>query len=126
MRGGERRDDAQGFEKSRPEALHRLPTPAAVLKDGAWAQFPILAKVNNIDTAKVRVENVGFPVREALLAQGRVDAVTAFGSNALGVVAQGVPESEVVVLMMRRFGLDLYRRGVARRDCHRRPGDVRG
>jgi len=79
-----------------------LGAPAA---DGAWAQFPILAKVNNIDTAKVRVENVGFPVREALLAQGRVDAVTAFGSNALGVVAQGVPESEVVVMMMRRYGL---------------------
>jgi NitT/TauT family transport system substrate-binding protein len=82
-----------------------LGAPAA---DGAWAQFPILAKVNNIDASKVRVENVGFPVREALLAQGKVDAVTAFGSNALGVVAQGVPESEVVVLMMRRYGLDLY------------------
>jgi len=82
-----------------------LGAPAA---DGAWAQFPILAKLNNIDPAKVRVENVGFPVREALLAQGRVDAVTAFGSNALGVVAQGVPESEVVVMMMRRYGLDLY------------------
>jgi NitT/TauT family transport system substrate-binding protein len=82
-----------------------LGAPAA---DGAWAQWPILAKVNNIDTAKVRVDNVGFPVREALLVQGKVDAVTAFGSNALGVVAQGVPESEVVVLMMRRFGLDLY------------------
>jgi NitT/TauT family transport system substrate-binding protein len=82
-----------------------LGAPAA---DGAWAQFPILARVNKIDTAKVRVDNVGFPVREALLAQGRVDAVTAFGSNALGVVAQGIPESEVVVLMMRQFGLDLY------------------
>ena len=92
---------------TRPKDLEgkTLGAPAA---DGAWAQFPILAKVNNIDTAKVRVENVGFPVREALLAQGRVDAVTAFGSNALGVVAQGVPESDVVVLMMRRFGLDLY------------------
>ena len=63
-----------------------LGAPAA---DGAWAQFPILAKLNNIDPAKVRVENVGFPVREALL-------------------AQGVPESEVVVMMMRRYGLDPY------------------
>jgi NitT/TauT family transport system substrate-binding protein len=82
-----------------------LGAPAA---DGAWAQFPILAKVNNVDMSKIRIENVGFPVREALLAQGKVDAVTAFGSNALGVVVQGVPESDVVVLMMRRFGLDLY------------------
>lgn len=82
-----------------------LGAPAA---DGAWAQWPILAKLNNIDASKVRVENVGFPVREALLAQGRVDAVTAFGSNALGLRAQGMPESEIVVLMMRRYGLDLY------------------
>lgn len=82
-----------------------LGAPAA---DGAWAQWPILVRVNNIDAMKVRVENVGFAVRETLLAQGRVDAVTAFGSNALGLVAQGVPEDEIVVLMMRRFGLDLY------------------
>jgi NitT/TauT family transport system substrate-binding protein len=82
-----------------------LGAPAA---DGAWAQFPILAKLNNIDMSKVRVDNVGFPVREALLAQGKVDAVTAFGGNALGLVANNVPESEIVVLMMRKFGLDLY------------------
>jgi NitT/TauT family transport system substrate-binding protein len=82
-----------------------LGAPAA---DGAWAQFPILARVNNIDASKVRVENVGFAVREALLAQGKVDAVTSYASNALYVLAQGVPESEVVVFMMRRYGLELY------------------
>jgi NitT/TauT family transport system substrate-binding protein len=82
-----------------------LGAPAA---DGAWAQFPILAKLNNIDMSKVRVDNVGFPVREALLAQGKVDAVTAFGSNALGLRANNIPQEEIVVLMMRRFGLDLY------------------
>jgi NitT/TauT family transport system substrate-binding protein len=82
-----------------------LGAPAA---DGAWAQFPILAKLNGIDMSKVRVDNVGFPVREALLAQGKVDAVTAFGSNALGLRANNIPQEEIVVLMMRRFGLDLY------------------
>jgi NitT/TauT family transport system substrate-binding protein len=94
-----------GITKPKDLEGKTLGAPAA---DGAWAQFPILARVNNMDPSKVRVENVGFPVREALLAQGRVDAVTAFGSNALGVVAQGVPRDDVVVLMMRRFGLDLY------------------
>jgi NitT/TauT family transport system substrate-binding protein len=82
-----------------------LGAPAA---DGAWAQFPILAKLNGIDMSKVRVDNVGFPVREALLAQGKVDAVTAFGSNALGLRANNISQDEIVVLMMRRFGLDLY------------------
>lgn len=94
-----------GITKPKDLEGKTLGAPAA---DGAWAQFPILAKVNGIDMSKVRVENVGFPVREPLLAQGKVDAVTAFGSNALGVVAQGVPESDVVVMMMRQFGLDLY------------------
>lgn len=82
-----------------------LGAPAA---DGAWAQFPILARLNNIDMSKVRVDNVGFPVREALLAQGKVDAVTAFGSNSLALRANNIPQEEIVVLMMRRFGLDLY------------------
>jgi NitT/TauT family transport system substrate-binding protein len=94
-----------GITKPKDLEGRTLGAPAA---DGAWAQFPILAHVNKIDTSRVRVDNVGFPVREALLAQGKVDAVTAFGSNALGVVAQGVPRDDVVVLMMRRFGLDLY------------------
>ena len=76
--------------------------------DATWVNFPILAKLNNIDVSKIRVENVGFPVREPLLAQGKVDAVTAFVSNASGVIAQGVPESEVEVLMYRAFGVDLY------------------
>lgn len=76
--------------------------------DATWANFPILAKLNGVDMSKVRVENVGFPIREALLAQGKVDAVTAFVSNVVGVVVQGIPESEVEVLMMRRFGVDLY------------------
>lgn len=76
--------------------------------DATWVNFPILAKLNGIDTTKIRVENVGFPVREALLAQGKVDAVTAFISNFVGVMVQGIPESEVEALMYSSFGVDLY------------------
>jgi NitT/TauT family transport system substrate-binding protein len=76
--------------------------------DATWVNFPILAKLNGIDTSKIRVENVGFPVREALLAQGKVDAVTAFISNFVGVMVQGIPESEVEALMYSSFGVDLY------------------
>jgi NitT/TauT family transport system substrate-binding protein len=83
-------------------------TLGAPAGDATWTNFPILAKLNNIDIAKIKVENVGFPIREPMLAQGKVDAVTAFVSNATGVVAQGVPESEVDVLMYSAFGVDLY------------------
>jgi NitT/TauT family transport system substrate-binding protein len=80
----------------------------APANDGAYANWPILAKLNNIDVSKVRIDNVGFPVREALLAQGKVDAVTAFGSNALGLRANNVAPDEIVTLLMRNFGMDLY------------------
>jgi len=83
-------------------------TLGAPAGDATWTNFPILAKLNNIDTGKIRVENVGFPIREPMLAQGKVDAVTAFVSNASGLVAQGVPESEVEVIMYSAFGVDLY------------------
>lgn len=82
-----------------------LGAPAA---DAAFSHWPILAKLNDIDTSKVKIENVGFPVREALLAQGQVDAVTAFSSNKLGVKAAGVPDDEIGMLLMSDFGLDLY------------------
>ena len=51
----------------------KLGAPAA---DDSFAQWPIFAKVNGIDTAKVAIENVGAPVREPMLAAGEVDAVT--------------------------------------------------
>ena len=83
-----------------------LGAPAA---DGAWAQWPIFARANKIDTAKVKVENVGFPVREPLLAQGKVDAITGFWfSSFMNLKANGVAHDDIVVLHMRDFGVDLY------------------
>jgi len=77
--------------------------------DGAYAQWPIFVRENNIDAGKVRIENVGFPVREPMLAQGKVDAITGFWfSSFMNLRAQGVPASEIVVMMMRDYGLALY------------------
>src|SRR5262245_47684850 len=52
-----------------------LGAPAA---DGAFAQWKAFVKENDIDTSKVKIENVGFPVREPMLAEGKVDAITGF------------------------------------------------
>ena len=46
--------------------------------DGAWAQFPSFAKANGLDIKKIKVEPVGFPTREPMLAEGKVDSVTGF------------------------------------------------
>ena len=45
----------------------------ALPPDGAWAQFPSFAKANNLDMDKIKVEPVGFPTREPMLAEGKVD-----------------------------------------------------
>jgi len=83
-----------------------LGAPAA---DGAWAQWPIFVQANNIDASKVKIENVGFPVREPMLAQGRVDAITGFWfSSFMNLKANGVPGDEIVVLHLRDYGVDLY------------------
>ncbi len=76
--------------------------------DAAWQQWPIFAKENGIDTSKIQIENVGFAVREPLLAQGQVDAVTAFISNKLALKAIGIPDEDIVTLMMSDYGVDLY------------------
>jgi NitT/TauT family transport system substrate-binding protein len=77
--------------------------------DGAYAQWPIFVQANKIDASKVKIENVGFPVREPMLAQGKVDAITGFWfSSFMNLRANNVPASEIVVLHMRDFGVDLY------------------
>ncbi|MEM6678852.1 MAG: ABC transporter substrate-binding protein [Pseudomonadota bacterium] len=77
--------------------------------DGAWAQFPIFAAENGLDTDAITVEPVGFPTREPMLAQGEVDAVTGFSfSSTLNLIRLGVPEEDISVLLMADYGVELY------------------
>ena len=64
-----------GIAKPKDLEGKMLGAPAA---DGAYAQWPIFVQANKIDAAKVKIENIGFPVREPMLAQGKVDAITGF------------------------------------------------
>jgi len=95
-----------GITKPKDIEGKTLGAPAA---DGAFAQWPIFVNANKIDTSKVKIENVGFPVREPMLAQGKVDAITGFWfSSFMNLKANGVKAEDIVVLMMRDFGVDLY------------------
>ncbi|MEL6480779.1 MAG: ABC transporter substrate-binding protein [Pseudomonadota bacterium] len=77
--------------------------------DGAWAQFPIFAAENGLDMDAIKVEPVGFPTREPMLAQGEVDAVTGFSfSSTLNLIRLGVPEDDISVLLMADYGVELY------------------
>ncbi|MGL5448581.1 MAG: ABC transporter substrate-binding protein [Rhabdaerophilum sp.] len=80
--------------------------PAA---DAAYAQWPIMKAVNKIDDSAMKFENVGFPVREPMLATGEVDAVFGFSiSSVINLKARGVPESDIVNMLMSDYGVDLY------------------
>jgi NitT/TauT family transport system substrate-binding protein len=84
----------------------KLGAPTA---DGAYAQWPIFVKANNIDAAKVNVVNVGFQVREPMLVSGQVDAITGFSfSSYINVKHSGVPQDDIVVMLMANYGVSLY------------------
>jgi NitT/TauT family transport system substrate-binding protein len=77
--------------------------------DGAWAQFPIFAAANGLDMDAITVEPVGFPTREPMLAEGNVAAITGFSfTSFLNVARLGVPEDDLVTLLMADYGVDLY------------------
>jgi NitT/TauT family transport system substrate-binding protein len=80
--------------------------PAA---DGAYAQWPIFKSVNKLDDKAMKFENVGFPVREPMLASGEVDAVFGFSmSSYINLKSRGVPVDDIVVLLMSDYGVELY------------------
>ncbi len=57
----------------------------------------------------MKFENVGFPVREPMLAQGEVDGVFGFSmSSYINLKSRGVPADDIVVMLMSDYGVDLY------------------
>ncbi|MFA5582337.1 MAG: ABC transporter substrate-binding protein [Paracoccaceae bacterium] len=77
--------------------------------DGAWAQFPIFAAESGLDLAAINVEPVGFPTREPMLAEGRVDAIAGFSFSAsLNLIRLGVPADDLSILLMADHGVALY------------------
>ena len=97
---------SRGIEKPKDLEGKTLGAPSG---DGAYAQWPIFAQANNIDVSKVAIENVGFPVREPMLAAGQVDAITGYSfSSYIDLKDKGVPVDDVVVLLMADYGVLLY------------------
>lgn len=77
--------------------------------DGAYAQWPAFVAANGILEDKVIIEDVGFPVREPMLASGKVDAITGFSfTSYVSLQDNGVPQSDISLMLMSDFGLDLY------------------
>ena len=97
---------SRGVIKPKDLEGKKLGAPAP---DGAFAQWKIFTHANNIDASKVTIENVGFPVREPMLAAGQVDAITGFSfSSYINLKDRGVPADDIVVMLMADYGVNLY------------------
>jgi NitT/TauT family transport system substrate-binding protein len=74
-----------------------------------YAQWPLFAKLNGIELAKVTIENIATPVRAPMLAAGQLDAVLGFSFRVyVDVKDRGVPVDDIVLLPMANYGLRLY------------------
>jgi len=77
--------------------------------DSAYAQWKIFAQANSIDTSKVTIENIGFPVREPMLAAGQVDAATGYSfSIFFNLRDRSVPTDDISIILMADHGVNLY------------------
>lgn len=77
--------------------------------DGAFAQWPAFVVANGILEDRVEIQDVGFPVRETMLAAGDVDAITGFSfTSYISLQNNGVPDEDISLMLMSDFGLDLY------------------
>lgn len=95
-----------GITKPKDLEGRKLGAPAP---DGAFAQWKAFVKENGVDASKVTIENVGFPVREPMLASGQVDAITGFSfSSYFNLAQKGVKPEDIKVMLMADYGLVLY------------------
>jgi NitT/TauT family transport system substrate-binding protein len=97
---------SRGVEKPKDLEGKTLGAPAA---DGAYAQWKIFVQANGIDASKVKIENVGFPVREPMLASGEVDAVFGFSFSVfMNLKSRGLPVDDIALMLMSDHGVELY------------------
>ncbi len=84
-------------------------TLGAPVFDAGRKAFPILARANKVDLAKVQWKTMDPPLRETMLQRGEVDAITGFTfTSYLGLVARGVKEEDIVMFKYNDFGAELY------------------
>jgi NitT/TauT family transport system substrate-binding protein len=101
---------SRGISTPKDLESRKLGAPA---EGSAFAQWPIFAQANRIDARKVKIENVGFAVREPMLAAGQIDAITGSTYRSfLELKDKGVPVDDLVVLRMAEYGVDLYGKAI--------------
>lgn len=91
-----------------PKSLEgrKLGAPTA---GATYDQWPIFAKLNEIDVAKVAVEKIAPAVRVPMLAAGELDATLGYSYRVyVDLKERGVPVDDITLLPMANYGLKLY------------------
>jgi NitT/TauT family transport system substrate-binding protein len=84
----------------------RLGAPPAGVTFGEW---PLFARLNNIDVSKVKIETIGIPVRAPMLAAGQIDAALGYSFRLyVDLKDRGVQVDDIVLMPMASYGLKLY------------------
>ncbi|MEN3150781.1 ABC transporter substrate-binding protein [Neorhizobium sp. IRAMC:178] len=77
--------------------------------DSSRLMFGAFAGANKIDPASVSWVTMAPNLRETMLVQGQVDAISGFSSTSVfNLISAGVPEKDITVLGYADNGLDLY------------------
>ncbi len=74
-----------------------------------YGQWPLFAKLNDIDISKVTLENIAVPVRVPMLAAGQLDAVLGYSFRIyIDLKDRGVPPDDIVLMAMANNEFKLY------------------
>ena len=77
--------------------------------DAGRKTFPVFAKSNGIDPARIKWVSMAPGARESMLARGEVDAITGYYFTSLfDLNASGVKDEDIVVMPYSKFGVTLY------------------
>jgi NitT/TauT family transport system substrate-binding protein len=97
---------SRGITEPKQMENKKIGAPAA---GSTFAQWPLFAKLNQIDVSKVAIENIAIPVRAPMLAAGQIDA--ALGASFrlyVDLKERGVPIDDIVLMPMANYGMKLY------------------
>ncbi len=92
-------------------------TMGAPEADASRLLFPVFAQKNGIDFASIQWKSIAPNLRETILVQGQVDAITGFTTTSyFNLVAAGIKPDQIVMMPFADHGLDLYGNAVIARE----------
>ena len=82
---------------------------AAPQGNSSRVMFPVFAKLNHIDPKSIKWDTVAPNLRETVLVQGQVDAISGFTTTSIfNLLRAHVPRDQIVSMPYAEYGLNVY------------------